>query len=255
METDWVEYFTQNRARRPALATEPLGSLAEPLRRALVRSLQRFEVGERGAGRHLLGAARAEGNEAYAQAMEFFVQEEAGHARCLAQAIRALGGTPLRGHWTDACFVGLRRLAGLRTELFVLLTAELIGLHYYRVLRDGIAEPQLQTLFADIVRDEEAHILFHCEALHWLLADLPRPARALVAAAWQTFSEAVSLVVALDHRALLAQLGSPPPTFLAACAALQVQAAAHLRYGYPTGGPDTGHLAVRPEPGSSLVHA
>lgn len=34
-------------------------------------------------------------------------------------------------HWSDAIFVRLRRLLGLRTELMVLTVAEVVALSYY----------------------------------------------------------------------------------------------------------------------------
>jgi hypothetical protein len=206
------------------------------LRRALVRSLQRFEVGERGAGQHVQAAARAVGNARYAAAVALFIQEEQTHARGLAQAIVALGGAPVPGHWTDACFVRLRRLAGLRTELLVLLTAELIGLHYYRALRDSVADPVLGVFFAEIVRDEEAHIAFHGEALHWLLAGMAAGGRALVLTAWRAFYWVVALVVVVDHRSLFSAIGWSETAFLAACDELRAEAEARIRDGSPVWG-------------------
>jgi hypothetical protein len=167
---DWVRYFTQNHQRRESIPWHQGVSVAPGLRRVLLPSLQRFQIGESGDGAHLLNVAPATGDPYYTAALELFVQEEQTHARLLAQAIDALGGEVVGRHWSDTCFVWLRRAAGLRTELFVLLTAELIGLRYYRALRDGVDEPVLRRLFAQIVRDEEAHLAFHCQTLRPLMA-------------------------------------------------------------------------------------
>lgn len=38
-------------------------------------------------------------------------------------------------------FQRLRRLGGLRTEVLLLLVAEVVALHYYSTLRDGVGDP------------------------------------------------------------------------------------------------------------------
>lgn len=45
------------------------------------------------------------------------------------------GGVPtFAGHWSDAVFVRLRRLMGLRMELLVLMIAEVVARRYYGAL-------------------------------------------------------------------------------------------------------------------------
>jgi hypothetical protein len=225
---DWVSYFVENGQQREQIRWEPIIEFEPRVRCALVQSLQRFQVGERGDGAHLLAVARAAGDARYLAALELFIQEEQVHAGLLAQAIRALGGETVAAHWSDRCFVWLRRAAGLRTELFVLLTAELIGLRYYRALRDGLADPLLHALFTQIVRDEEAHLAFHYESLQRLLADHGVLARRGVGTAWTAFFRVVCAVVLLDHGPALSAVGVTPGAFLKSCAELQAQAQDHI---------------------------
>ena len=72
----------------------------------------------------------------YLRAAELFVAEEQQHAALLLRLLGYLDGQPMRTHWSDAVFVRLRRLMGLRTELMVLTVAEVVALSYY----GGLAE-------------------------------------------------------------------------------------------------------------------
>ena len=97
-QKDWLSYFERNRARRMLIPWE-CGIIVEPhLRDPLIRSLQRFQVGEQGDGRHLRMGAAATGDPAYVAAMALFVEEEQEHARLLARLIEAeAGAEPQKG--------------------------------------------------------------------------------------------------------------------------------------------------------------
>src|SRR5690606_22315869 len=82
-------------------------------------------------------------------------------ARRLARLLTAGGRPTLPGHWSDTVFVRLRRLMGLRTELLVLMVAEVVALRYYRALRDGTTDPLTREVAARILADEERHVPFH----------------------------------------------------------------------------------------------
>jgi hypothetical protein len=221
---DWLTHFEQNRLQPyPTLSHAP-PRVAPEVRAALLRSLQRFQVGERGNGDHLRGAAKTAGDARYCAALDLFIQEEQAHARLLAGAIESLGGAVLESHWTDGWFVRLRHLGGLTGELLVLLAAELIGLCYYRVLRDGIHDRGLHSLFSRVVHDEEAHVAFHCDTLRALLASQWSPKRRLLLTAWQVFYVVVCTVVTTDHGPALHAAGRSGERFLADCEDLLAQA-------------------------------
>src|SRR3954468_17208598 len=116
---DWLHYFRGNTLQRMSIPWEH-GIRVEPeLRGPLLRSLQRFQVGEKGDGLHLLRAAARTNNPDYQAAIGLFIKEEQEHSRLLAKAIEGMGGSLLRSHWSNTCFVLLRRLLGLHMELFV----------------------------------------------------------------------------------------------------------------------------------------
>lgn len=209
----WLNYFQQNKINRIDIPWQ-LGITPEPhLRDPLIASLQRFQVGETGEGRHLMKGARHTGDADYIQAMQLFIDEEHEHARLLAEILKQLNAPLLGRHWSDGAFVVLRHLAGLRTELLILLVAEMIAKCYYRVLRDGTSDVVLRTLFTQIIRDENGHVAFHCDYLRSSLGQWPKPARRILRLLWRMVYRAACLVVMLDHRPVLLACGVSTGTF------------------------------------------
>ena len=202
----WLEYF-QDRRGRPleAPGATPLQRL--PRGHALGRSIARFELGESGDGARLRRLAQATGDAAYARAIELFVAEEQAHARWLGPLRERFGGERLRSHWSDTAFVALRHVGGLRREICVLLTAELIALSYYRVLPLAHDDPLLRATCRRILLDERGHVAFHRATLGREFARMPAPARSVSVLAWRAFVALTAAVVACDHREVLALAG------------------------------------------------
>ncbi|GAA4597011.1 hypothetical protein GCM10023194_70650 [Planotetraspora phitsanulokensis] len=174
---------------------------------ALVRSLQRFQVGEDGDGRSLIRKADLAKDPVYADAVRLFVAEECEHARLLGRLLEAAGATTIAGHWTNAVFVRLRRLLGLRTELMVLMLAEVVALAYYRAVRDGVRDPLAAEVAGRILSDELRHVPFHCDRLRRSFQEVPRLSRAAAAVVWWLLLAGVVTVVVLDHGHALRGLG------------------------------------------------
>jgi hypothetical protein len=195
---EWLQRFEDERERRRA-AGDPQWGQGASLDRAVWGSVQRFQVGEDGDGANLIGKADQAGDGDYAKAVRLFVAEEQNHARLLALLLAAGCMPTIAGHWSDTAFVRLRRLLGLRTELLVLMVAEVIALRYYRALRDGTHDSLTTDVAARILADEQRHVPFHCARLHTSLAELPRPLRRPVMTGWRLLLLAASLVVATDH--------------------------------------------------------
>ncbi|MFF3014115.1 ferritin-like domain-containing protein [Streptomyces sp. NPDC057939] len=202
----WVEEFEAERERRTALGDPDWGRGAR-LPAAIVRSVQKFQVGEDGDGSALTGKADRAGEASYAAAVRLFIAEEQNHARMLALLLTAGGAGTLDGHWSDAAFVRLRRLMGLKLELLVLMVAEVVSLRYYRALRDGSPDPLASEVARRLLADEERHVPFHCHRLNAGLAPLPRPARRAVTAGWRVLLAGAAVVVAVDHGPALRVLG------------------------------------------------
>ena len=210
----WLEYFERRHGQDlEAPYDAPFAELAG--RGHVAASIARFELGESGDGANLRRLAAATGDEAYARAIELFVAEEGQHARWLGILRERFGGVKLDSHWSDSAFVVLRHIGGLRREICVLLTAEVIALSYYRVLPLAYADPVLRAACDRILLDERGHVAFHRAKLSHEFASMPGPARTAAILAWRGFVAATARVVAFDHRHVLALAGVSRAEFAA----------------------------------------
>ena len=199
----WLAYF-QARCDESLDAAAHGGPFARlPGRAAIARSIARFELGESGDGASIKRLAATSGDAAYARAIELFVREEQAHARWLTMLRERFGGERLRSHWTDTAFVALRHVGGLRREICVLLTAELVALSYYRVLALAYDDRLLRAVCRRILLDERGHVAFHRATLSHEFARMPAPARSAAVLGWRTFVAITAAVVAWDHRKVL----------------------------------------------------
>ncbi|MEU9236575.1 ferritin-like domain-containing protein [Streptomyces subrutilus] len=238
----WVDEFEAERERRAALG-DPDWRRGAQLPPELVRSIQKFQVGEDGDGSALLGKADRAGDPVYAAAARLFVAEEQNHARMLALLLEAGGAGTLAGHWSDAAFVRVRRLLGLRAELLVLMIAEVVALAYYRALRDGAGDPLASEVAGRILADERRHVPFHCLRLNEGLSRLPRPARRAVTAGWRGLLSCAGLLVAVDHGPALRGVGVSRRAFVAEVLRTSAPMASAMAGG-PVAGPVTVPAAV-----------
>ena len=217
---NWYDYFRENAANRMAVPWERGIGVEPDLRGPLVRSLQRFQVGEKGDGKHLIRSAQATGDPQYAATIELFIKEEQAHSELLARLLEGMDAPLIRWHWSDACFVLVRRLSGLKLELAVLLAAEMISKRYYRALYEGTTDPVLRAAFGQIIHDEDGHVTFHCDYLGRTMRPLPLLVRLALMGTWYAFYGIVVRVVAFDHRAVLRATGVSPREFTRDCAAI-----------------------------------
>lgn len=202
----WLAFF-DGRAGRELEAPFAAPFAHGPGRRAVARSIERFELGESGDGSNLTRLAAELDDPAYARAIELFVAEEVQHAEWLGTLRERFGGERLESHWSDSAFVVLRHVGGLRREVCVLLTAEIIALSYYRVLPLAYEDPVLDAACARILRDERGHVAFHRAMLSREFARMPGPARTAAVLTWRAFVATTAKVVAFDHREVLALAG------------------------------------------------
>jgi len=210
---DWAQWrtFFAARRQRPAarlLADQPqLAGIPE----SLARSLAVFQLGESGGGAVVEQARRSRlpsVDNDYAEAVALFVAEEHRHAELLACCVRALRGTLLDKNWTARLFVSGRRLMGLRMKVTVLLAAEVVGICYYQLLASRLPDSELRSVLREIAADEKAHLRFHCDFLRAQMQTALH--RRLFVVTWRTLMLAAALVVSIDHRAALRDLGIPP---------------------------------------------
>jgi len=221
----WLSYFQDNKSSRTVITLPQELAVPQSTRLPLIRSLQRFQIGETGEGKHLRKYASRLNDAQYEECIDLFIKEEQFHARVLAQIIAALDGTLLSWHWTDLAFIVLRRTLGIKTEILILLIAEIIGKCFYRVCADGLKDRMLSDAFSLIVLDEIGHLEFHCNFLGSRLAPLPRPLRRCVFWVWRLIFYVACFVFIADHRATLKALNVTPGKFMADCATTYRRAA------------------------------
>jgi rubrerythrin len=231
---NWLDYFEHNRSHRHTIAWESAVELDPRLRRPLIRSLQKFQVGESGEGAHLRKQAATTGDSTYEAAIDLFIKEEQEHARLMACVLRNLGAPLLQRHWSDGCFILLRRLFGLNHELLVLLMPEMIAKRYFRALRDGSRNEVLRAVFGQILHDEEGHLAFHVDFLQHAFSTLSLPGRLVLRVLWRLLFRLACLVVIFDHRAILRGVGVSSAAFWWDCGLIFDEVAAGIFSCAPT---------------------
>lgn len=208
---DWQKWrlFFANRSDRrlPALKTsEDYSNIPG----SVAQSLAIFQLGESGGGTVIEQARRSTipgVDEHYADAMQYFVDEEHRHAEILAICVRNLRGSLIRTNWTAKLFVSARRMIGLRLKVLVLLAAEVVGICYYHLIATRLPPSRLQSMLAQIVDDERAHLYFHCDFLRTQTQVAWR--RTLFLVAWRLTMIAAAVVVLIDHRRAIRDLDLP----------------------------------------------
>lgn len=210
----WVLEFAAKAVARAA-AGEPEWAQGARLDPAVVRSVQRFQVGESGDGAALIRKTERAGDPAYTEAVRLFVAEEANHARMLELLLAAAGHGTIASHWSDSFFVALRRALGLRLELMVLTVAEVVALRYYQALRDGADDPLTTRVAGLVLADEMRHVPFHRQRLRAAFTTSPRPVRLVAVATWWIVLLGSLTVVAVDHGRALRRLGVTRIRFVA----------------------------------------
>ena len=207
----WVNHFEQNEQVHAevdaAIAFDDRCEIADAVRPPLIESIRRFQLGESGDGEQLLRKAARAGDPEYLRAAELFVAEEQQHAALLLRLLGYLGGQPMRKHWSDAVFVRLRRLMGLRTELMVLTVAEVVALSYYGGLASRGPDGVVRAVADRIVADEHPHVRFQVDRLRAGFAASHVGVRALAFAFWWLTAICATVVVAFDHGPLLDAIG------------------------------------------------
>lgn len=118
------------------------------------------------------------GDRQYLDAMKWFVAEENRHSCYLEKYMEYYGIKPRRKVWLDGWFRRLRRLGGLKGEVIVLVTAEIIALSYYSALAGCTDSTVLKRICRQMLHDELRHVVFQSVTLYKLrISILQEPVR------------------------------------------------------------------------------
>lgn len=210
----WRADFEVHAGQHSEVTTSGMWVLAPVVESALRRSLPVFQLGETGAGFHLLNQARGSVTDDLLCALRLFVVEEQEHARVSSLICSALDIPMLDSHWSEGLFRRVRRIRGFRLEMLMILIAEFITAEIYQVLTDGVGDPALSRLFARMHVDELRHLEFLLSILPPHLKRLPAPVRAATPQMWKLVAMGAVLAVAIEHRSLLRACGSGPTQFV-----------------------------------------
>ena len=218
----WLNHF-EHHALHPRCVPEGVADVLRPNERELIASsIATFQLGEQSEGRTLLRAAErfCAGQEPHLlRIIELLIREEQRHASLLGSFMQDHGMALKRADWTDRIFRIIRRLAGLRFYVCVLICAELIGHVYYRALESATDCERLQVLCRTIVSDELAHVGFESQLLFELRTGRGARLGGLTCIAHRIFFATTAVVVWLTHRSVLRGAGHSGRSFLRACRA------------------------------------
>lgn len=182
---DWVAHFQNNHNHRLQIDFTHEPQLTPREKQQIFPSIQIFQKGEASDGRFLLNCveryAKKNHDPEYLEAMKWFVREENWHSAYLKKYMD-YHQIPVRSRSVlDDIFRILRKIGGLKSEIIVLVTAEIIALSYYRALAECTASPALKSICRQMLHDELPHILFQSRTLHHLTpGPLERPLRILL---------------------------------------------------------------------------
>jgi hypothetical protein len=224
----WLNYFKHNRDHRRKIDWQLAPDISERMRVPLIRSLQRFQIGESGEGKNLKRKAAATRDLPYMVCIDLFVREEQEHARLMGDYLRKLHAPLLTHHWSDGCFILLRRLFGLHEELMVLLIPEIVAKRYFKMIHDGATDRLLQSICEQILQDEEGHVAFHIDYLRNTFERWGLPRRIVTRALWRFVFRLACIVVIADHRSVLRECGASAASFWWDCGLMFDEAAAEI---------------------------
>jgi hypothetical protein len=213
----WRDYFERNPARQQGIEAsvdwDAPCTLPDATRRALMRSFQRFELGEAGEGKQLLRKAADAGDPVYLAALTLLVREEQRHSVLFARGLAHLGAPRLTSHWSDAAFTTLRRMLGLRTELALFLIAESTALEYFHALATAGPDAVIRGIGRRILTDEVEHLRFQVDRLRIGFDGMSLPGRLLVGVAWGVIAAGAATVLTFDHGGALRACGIRPSDY------------------------------------------
>jgi len=203
----WKRYFQQNKNHFRHIDIERPDVLTQNEKSLISSSLQQFQRGEQSEGQYLFAFAMQVGDEDYLESIRLFIREEQRHAKILGAYMERNSIPLIKRHWVDSVFRGLRRLAGIENTVRVLLIAEIIAKTYYRALCRATSSALLQDICIQILQDQDQHIRFHCDALHFF-HQKKSPAGRLLVSFWQlSLMSGAMLVVWLYHHKVLYKAG------------------------------------------------
>lgn len=167
---NWTSYFTENHKQRLAVDFSHETGLSRKEKQLIFPSIRKFQKGEGSDGRYLLDFVKryAEKNDDpdYVEAMKWFVIEENRHSSYLKEYMDHYHVPVCKRSLLDNIFRKLRQTGGLKCEIIVLVTAEMVALSYYSALSECTDSYALKSICSQMLHDELRHVVFQSYTLH-----------------------------------------------------------------------------------------
>lgn len=182
---EWVSYFALNDTQRLILDFSQEKELTALERKLIFPSVRAFSKGEGSDGAYLMKTVesfvRESGEKDYSKAMQLFIKEENFHSAYLREYMEHYGVEPLSSSFLDSVFRKLRKAGGLKCEVTILVTAEMIALTYYDALSKCADSPVLKKICAQMLHDELPHVMFQSYTLsHFEVRKIDKLLRVLI---------------------------------------------------------------------------
>lgn len=166
---DWIAHFENNDTKRLKIDFSEENPLSEKTKRLIFPSIQAFQKGEGSDGSFLMQTVEryveTGGPAEYRKAMQLFVKEENWHSAYLKTYMDHYGIKAAKKSVLDVIFRKLRHLGGIKCEVTVLVTAEMIALTYYDALSRCTDSNALRRICKQMLDDEVPHIVFQSYTL------------------------------------------------------------------------------------------
>ncbi|HTY95158.1 MAG TPA: hypothetical protein VMC02_14815 [Steroidobacteraceae bacterium] len=217
----WLAHFRAQAAHPRQVPSTLDDTLTARERRLIADSIATFQLGESSDGAQLRRAVRrhcrAPQDSSLVEIFDLFIAEERRHAELLGEFMQDHEIPWRESALTERAFRGLRHHGGLAARLRVLVTAEIIGIVYYRALEVVTDCRRLQILCRTLVADQLAHVAFESQLLRAMQGGTGGLTKRLAAAWEQCLLTGACLAVWATHRRVLAAAGYGPLLFLRDC--------------------------------------
>jgi hypothetical protein len=217
----WLAHFRSQAAHPRLVPTTLDDTLTGRERRLIAQSIATFQLGARSPGAHLREAVRhhcgSQDEHSCIEIFDLLIAEEQRHASLLGAFMQDHDIPRRERAFTDQAFRALRRLGDLEARLRILITAQIIGIVYYRAL-EGVTDcRRLRILCRTITADALAHVAFESQLLLQMRGGKHGIAKLLSGAWEQCVLIVAALVVFATHRRVLKSAGYGPALFLHDC--------------------------------------
>ncbi len=217
----WHDYFMENSSSSGDIPWNDEDVLTAEEKGRIGKSIAAFQLGEYSEGRGLLKFAaeyaKREAGDHLIKITRLFIAEEQNHAMLLKRFMDRHGIELVKKNWTDTVFRRLRKNVGYELSITVLITAEIISMVYYRALKNCTGSRLLAKVCDKLLADEAAHVRYESELIIYMRNSRPALASRIIGLLHRILFLGTTLVVYLEHRAVLRGGGYNFLEFCTAC--------------------------------------